>query len=89
MVGARLATLKHGGDRSKSSIDDLTTQQEAAALLNVGKSSVERTRVVLDTSSKELIEVVDEGLVAVSQAVKMAKAPVKTQRKIVRRSGLV
>ena len=81
MVAARLATLPHGGDRSKSSIDDLTTQAGASDLLNVGKSSVERARVVLNAGTPELIEAVEQGAINVSQGVKVARAPKNTQQR--------
>ncbi len=67
MVAARIATLTHGGDRSKSPIGDLK-QAEAADLLNVGKRSVERARVILEDGTPELIEAVERDEIAVSQA---------------------
>jgi hypothetical protein len=60
MVAARLATLTHGGDRSKASIEALT-QSEAAASLNVSRSNVQRARQVIDSGTPELIQAVDEG----------------------------
>jgi len=48
LVAAKIATLGHGGDRSKASIEALPTQREAADLLNVSRPSVQRARVVLD-----------------------------------------
>ncbi len=59
IVAAKLATLKHGGDRTKSPFGDLpgmgapvaVTQATAAELLNVGKRSVERARQVIDAGA--------------------------------------
>ena len=65
VVAAKLATLGHGGDRSKSPIGDLK-QSEAAQLLNVGKRSVERAREVLDEGAPELVQAVEQGRVSVS-----------------------
>ena len=43
MVAAKMANLQRGGDRRtdsfKGSIDPLKTQEEAAAMLNVGEAS--------------------------------------------------
>jgi hypothetical protein len=45
MVAAKIATLRDGERKSASPIGEAqTTQAEAAALLNVGKRSVERAR---------------------------------------------
>lgn len=60
MVAAMLATLKHGGDRSKSQICDLT-QEQAAAALNVGKRTVEHACVVRDCGDAALIDAVRYG----------------------------
>ena len=37
LIAARLANVGHGGDRSKGSIEPLTTQEKAAKLLNVSR----------------------------------------------------
>ena len=58
MVGARIATLQHGGDRSKSAIAGLT-QEEAGKKLNVSADSIGRGRAVLDSGTPELIEAVE------------------------------
>ena len=54
-------------------------------VLNVGKRTVERARMVLDTGTRELIEAVEQGAINVSQGVKVARAPKNTQRRIVKR----
>lgn len=43
-IAANVATMSHGGDRSKASNDALTTQDEAARLLGVSRSSVTRAK---------------------------------------------
>ena len=78
MVAARLATLDAHRPSGTASIDAVT-QPKAAELLNVSRPSVQRARVVLDTGTPELIEAVEQGQIAVSQGVKVAKAPKKTQ----------
>lgn len=70
MVAAKIATLKHGGAR-KSQICDLK-QSDAAAMLNVGKRSVEHAREVIDEGAPELIEAVEQGTIAVSAAAEIA-----------------
>lgn len=83
MVAARLATLERGANQHKDASIDAPSQSSAASLLNVSRPSVQRARVVLETGSPELIDAVDEGLVAVSQAVRVAKAPTEKQHRVV------
>jgi N6-adenosine-specific RNA methylase IME4 len=82
MVAAKLATLAHGGDRSKSPNGDLT-QQQAADLLNVGKRSVERAAEVRDGGAPELQHAVERGAVSVSAAADVATLPQAEQAEIV------
>jgi N6-adenosine-specific RNA methylase IME4 len=84
IVAAKLATLGHGGDRSKSPIGDLK-QADAAALLNVGKRSVERAREVLDHGDTELVGAVERGDVSVSAAADVSELPKEQQRELVAR----
>jgi hypothetical protein len=67
IAAARLATLGVGRP-TISPIGEIKTQTAAAALLNVGKRSVERAREVLDEGAPELIEAVERGRVSVSAA---------------------
>ena len=46
---------------------------------------MQRARVVLDTGTPELIEAVEQGQIAVYQAVKVAKVPTQTQRRVVKK----
>jgi len=80
MIAARIATLPHGvrSDRVDRSID-LSTQTQAAQLLNVSTPSVKRARVVLNEGTPELIAAVDAGKVTVSKAAKAAKAAKELQ----------
>lgn len=77
VVGARLATLTHGGDRrsDQAAIWPVETHAQAAALLNVGERSVRRAREVLDSGDQELIRAVEQGAVAVSAAAQTVRAP--------------
>ncbi len=70
MVAAKLATMKHGGDRVSEQAANLPvpTQAEAAERLNVSERSVRDARRVLDHGSPELVADVESGKVAVSTA---------------------
>lgn len=85
MVAARLATLKDGQRKSASPIGEATSQAEAAELLNVGKRSIERARVVLDNAVPGLVKLVDGGKLAVSAAADVAKLPTEKQDELVAR----
>ena len=77
MVAAKLATLRHGGDRKSHQAANwpLETQATAAELLNVGERSVRRAREVLDEGVPELIDAVEQGKIAVSAAAMIAQQP--------------
>jgi N6-adenosine-specific RNA methylase IME4 len=72
MAAARLATMRQGARTDLSPIGE-RSQAEAAALVGVGKRSVERARVVLDCASTALIEACDRNLITVSLAAKLAE----------------
>jgi len=85
MVAARLATLKDG-QHGAASIEAAKSQPEAASMLNVGRSSVQRARVVLDHGIPELVKAVDDGRIAVSDASKIAGKDSETQRAVVQKT---
>ena len=62
MVGAKLATLKNGevgnGRKVGPSNEGATSVGNASQLLNVGESSIERAKQVIDSKSKPLIDAV-------------------------------
>jgi ParB-like chromosome segregation protein Spo0J len=84
MVADKLATLKQGARTDLSPIGEMS-QEQAASLLNVGKRSVERARVVRDQGADELVAAVEQGKVSVSAAADVATKPKEEQREIVAR----
>jgi ParB-like chromosome segregation protein Spo0J len=84
IVAAKLATMQHGGDRSKSSNDDLN-RSDVASLLNVSTASVDRAKHVLANGSTALTTAVEAGDVPVSLAERLLKTGcnVKDQTKLV------
>ena len=67
MVAAKIANLEHG-QRQTGQLAVVPTQEQAAALLNVGERSVRRAREVLDDGAPELLAAVERGDVSVSAA---------------------
>jgi N6-adenosine-specific RNA methylase IME4 len=66
------------------SIEGVSTDA-AAALLNVGRASVERARVVVREGVAELGKAVERGEIAVSAAAEIARLPVDEQRALIER----
>jgi ParB-like chromosome segregation protein Spo0J len=69
MIAAKLATMRQG-ERTDLAQIQATSQPEAAALLNVSRSSVQAAKRVLDAGRPELVEAVERGTVKVSAAAK-------------------
>jgi hypothetical protein len=85
MVAAGIANLKRGDNQHKNedrSID-LSSQKEAASLLNVSVPSVKRAKAVKENGTPELAEMVRDGKVSVNAASKVAMKPKAEQKKIV------
>jgi ParB-like chromosome segregation protein Spo0J len=88
MVAARLATMERGrpsGCDLNAPIGAFKSQPEAAEMLNVGRMSVQRARVVLEHGTPELAKAVDDGRLAVSEAAKVAREDADTQRAVVQK----
>lgn len=88
MVAGRLANLGDGQRKVPSPIGEpqsAVTQGEAAAMLNVGKRSVERAREVIDNGAPELVQAVERGEVSVSAAATIAEIDKPLQVEIVAR----
>lgn len=82
MVAAKLANMSEGRPDKTASIEAVS-QADAADLLNVSRSAVQRARVVYTNGDPTLVDVVDRGEVAVSAAAQVATLPVEWQRYIV------
>jgi hypothetical protein len=91
MVAAKLATLKRGANQHSKEHESIAppSSDDAAGLLSVGPASVKRAKQVIDAGSKEIIEAVEQGDLAVSFAAKVvAKEPdKKTQTKLLKSGG--
>jgi hypothetical protein len=91
MVAAKLATLKRGANQHSKEHESIAppSSDDAAGLLSVGPASVKRAKQVIDAGSKEIIEAVEQGDLAVSFAAKVvAKEPdKKTQTNKLLKSG--
>lgn len=92
MVAAKWAKLKHGGDRKsgeiKSPIGDLKqsetkTRDEAAALLSVGTSSIDRAKQIIAKGAPGLAEMVEQGKVSVDSARLVSRMDKEDQAEVV------
>jgi N6-adenosine-specific RNA methylase IME4 len=90
MVAARLANLRHGGDRRLDQAANLpvgpVSQLQAATALNASERSVRDAVKVLREGAAEIIQAVDQGRLAVSAAVKAVTLPREQQQEIARRA---
>jgi len=71
MVAARIADMRQGQRNDLASIE-ATSQTQAAEMLNVSRSTVQRAKKVLDSGDQDLIAAVDSGRMPVSVAAKIA-----------------
>lgn len=82
MAASRLATLADGQKKQGAQIC-APSQDEAAELLNVSRRLVQSARKVANEGADELIEAVDAGEVAVSDAASVVEEPKRDQVKAV------
>jgi hypothetical protein len=76
MIAAKIATMKHGGDRKSDQDANLRVEKskaEAAEMLKVSPKSVEHGKTVLNSGDAKLIKQVETGKVKVSAAAKSVK----------------
>ena len=86
MAGAKLATMPQGSRTDLASID-ARSDAEAAALMNVGEATIERAKAVRAHGIPELIAAVEQDMIAVSAAAKLAQwSDTDTQRRAVEKA---
>lgn len=73
MIAARLANMDRGRPETNGSIDLFISQPKAAGLLNVSVPSVKRAAAVQRECEPEIIEAIDKGELAVSQAYRQVR----------------
>jgi N6-adenosine-specific RNA methylase IME4 len=78
MVAAKIANMGEGRPDKTASIEAVS-QKEAANILNVSRSNVQRAKAVQEHGTPELIAAVESGHVAVSTAAVIAQAPTEEQ----------
>jgi ParB-like chromosome segregation protein Spo0J len=83
MIAAKLANLRDGQTKAAASIDAPLSQPEAAGLLNVSRSAIQRAEVVRREGVPELVEAVESGAVTVAAAVEIAKETPAEQQRII------
>jgi hypothetical protein len=81
IVAAKLALLPRGRPSKSRRTRDLSSA-EAAHVLNVGESTVERARRVLSKGVPELVAAVEQGEVSVNEAAELAKRGRREQRNV-------
>jgi ParB-like chromosome segregation protein Spo0J len=80
MVAAKLATMKHGGDR-KSDQEPNLSLEKASSMLSVSKGSTKNAKKVIAEGSEKLQQAVEQGSLPVSVASELVKAvPDKDQQ---------
>jgi hypothetical protein len=86
MIAKKLATLEHG-QRQTGKFAGVTTQAQAASMLNVSERSVRTAGAIIDNAVPEIVKAVEKGTVSLSAAAKFAKQPKKEQAKQVREAN--
>ena len=84
MVAANIANMDEGRPKETAQICAVS-QDEAAAMLNVSRRTVQAAVKVRDDAEPELVAAVEQGKIAVSQAAQIASRPPEEQRAIVGR----
>jgi hypothetical protein len=84
MVAAKIANMKHGGDRKSDQDANLQVDRATAAkMVNVSERSVANGAKVQAEGTPELVKAVEQGEVAVSTAAAVTELPQAEQRKAV------
>lgn len=86
MVAAKIANMKHGGDRKSDQRPNLgldVSINDAAEMLNVSTGSIDNAKAVIAKAEPEVVVAVEQGRLAVSVASKIAGHPPEVQRQAV------
>jgi ParB-like chromosome segregation protein Spo0J len=81
MVAAKIATMRQGS-RTDLASNEARSQADAADLLNVSRSAVQRATTVKREGVPEVVEAVEKGDLSVSAAAVIAKQPPSDQRRV-------
>jgi phage N-6-adenine-methyltransferase len=83
IVAAKLANMRVGGKEANASIEAVgaVSQTDAAELLNVSRSNVQRAKQVLDSGAEELVSAVERGAVSVSLATDLVRNASKEEQR--------
>lgn len=83
IIGAKMATMQHGGDRKSEEIKGPNGPlkiDDVAKAMDVSPMSVKRGKAVLEHGSDELVNAVESGEVSVSRAAEIAKTTPKAEQ---------
>lgn len=81
MVAAGIANLKDGQKKSASPIGEASiSRKQAAEMLNVGTSSIDRAKQVISNGVPELQQAVKQGEISVNKAAVIARKPIEEQQ---------
>jgi ParB-like chromosome segregation protein Spo0J len=88
MLAAKIATIKHGGDRRSSDFQDAnvhfeTPLDQAADLVNVSRRTAAHGRKVVAKGTARLQEAVEAGTIPISTAAEVAELPEHEQEQVV------
>jgi ParB-like chromosome segregation protein Spo0J len=67
IAAAKAVTTEHGGNRSKSSNDDLS-RERAATLFNVGTATLDRARQLINEADARVVDLVARGALSLNAA---------------------
>jgi len=73
IVAARLANLPHGGNRRSKTPNGVLKIDDAAALMQVGTSSVDRAKRVIEGCTEEIVALVEDGELSANKALDFAE----------------
>lgn len=82
VAAAKLANLGEGRPAKETASREAVSQAEAAKLMGVGRSTVQRAQQVIEKGVPELAEAVEQGEVHIKTAVELTRLPEAEQREV-------